>query len=179
MTEPKKLTMILRIGKNRLPGARRGFTLIEVLLAVSILSIGLVGVLRGYSTSTAAMERVQYDLDAGILLKTAMGELEEKAITQGTLEPGVSSGEFSPADEESLDRKYSAPWLWSRDLQKMDLPIKKGKQDAENKEAPSDAENGPDFYLSKLKLAVVNSGRSPLREISLETYVRTESVKSA
>jgi len=158
-----------------LPG--KGFTLIEVLLAVSILAIGLVGVLRAYATSTTAMERIQYDMNAVVLLKIAMGQIEEKAIIQGDIVPGVLGGEFTAAEEAGLDVKNSGPWLWSRDVQKMDLPSPKVERDLEKKETKQAAEKKPEIFLNTLKLTVVNSGKSPLREVSLETYVRTESVK--
>jgi len=73
--------------------------------------------------------------------------------------------------------KNSGPWLWSRDVQKMDLPSPKVERDLEKKETKQAAEKKPEIFLNTLKLTVVNSGKSPLREVSLETYVRTESVK--
>ena len=103
--------MTLRIGSDD-PSSRceekntllveKGFTLIEVLLAVSILAIGLVGILRAYATSTSAMEKSQYDMDAVFLLKTAMGQMEEKALTEGNIVPGVSDGVFASARKPTL-----------------------------------------------------------------------------
>lgn len=172
----KKPKMISRIGNE---DQVSGFTLIEVLLAVSILAIGLVGVLRVYATSTTAMEKAQYDMDSVFLLKTAMGQIEEKALTHGDIVPGVSEGEFTSNGEAPLDMKRSDRWLWSEEVQRMDLPTKKDKQVVEDKEKKPDAKKEPDFFLNKLKLTVVNSGRSPLREARLETYVGTESAKDS
>lgn len=157
----------------------KGFTLIEVLLAVSLLAVGLVGVLRAYATSTSVMEKVQYDMDAAILLKTVMEQVEEKAITQGDIVPGVSSGKFVLTDTERFDVKDPGRWSWSQSVEKMIFSSKKVKQDPDLQEIRSDAEKEADFYLNKLKLTVVNSERIPPREVSLETYVRTESVKSS
>ena len=188
--------MILRTRKNKVqePGGKvqglgkkepdtlypeKGFTLIEVLVAVSILAIGLVGILRAYSTATTTMERAQYDMDAVYLLKIGMGQIEEKALTEGEIVPGVSSGEFTAAERVPLGLKRSGMWLWNKDLQKMDLPSKKSKQDLGNQKTGSDTEKKPEFCLNKLKFTVANPGRSPLREVSLETYVGTQSVKSA
>ncbi len=157
---------------------KKGFTLIEVLLAVSILAIGLVGVLRAYSTSTMAMEKFQYDMDAVFLLKLAMGQIEEKAITQGEVAQGVSNGEFTSVEETNLGTKRSGRWFWSQEVQKMDLPSKKDKEALADKEIKPDKEEEPEFFLNKVRLAVANSGRSPLREVVLETYAGAESVES-
>ena len=179
--------MILRIGsKNQSLGSRvqgsspgKGFTLIEVLLAVSILTVGLVGVLRVYATSTNAMEKIQYDMDSVFLLKIAMGQIEEKAIIQGDIVPVVSSGEFTSADEEHLGMKRLGRWSWSESLQRVNLPSQKVKRDLANKDLKSDAKKENDFHLNKLKLTVMNFERIPPREVSLETYVRTESAKNS
>ena len=152
-----------------------------MLVAVSILAVGLVGVLRAYATSTSAMERAQYDMNAVCLLKTAMGQIEEKAMTEGEIVPGTTNGAFAAPDEAGLDRKYSDRWLWSQEVQKMDIPSKKVKHDSSGNEKKSvtEKEKETDFFLNKLKLSVVNSARIPLKEVSLETYVRTESVKNS
>ena len=166
--------MTLKIGSKD-----QGFTLIEVLLAVSILAIGLVGVLRAYATSANAMEKSEYDMDAVFFLKTAMAQIEEKALTEGNIPPGVSNGDFTSAGEKNFGKKRSTRWLWSQEVKKMDLPSKKVKHDPANKEVKPGEEKTSDFYLSKLKLTVADSARIPPRKVGLETYVRTESVKNA
>lgn len=193
MTGPKILKMISRTGSKdpkageRARGAERnkacawysgkGFTLIEVLLTVSILAVGLVGVLRAYATSTNAMERSQYDLDAVFLLKEKMGQIEEKALIQGGMVPGFSKGEFVSIDDRPLGRLRSDPWTWKAEVQKMDLPVKKNRPEASQTQTKTEAEKEkPDFNLDKLKLTVANSGRTPLREIIVETYVESEHV---
>ena len=162
-------------------GSKKGFTLIEVLVAVSILAVGLVGVLRAYATSASVMERAQYDMDAVFLLKTAMGQIEEKAMTEKKMVPGTTNGAFATINEAGLDRTRSDRWLWSQEVQKMDLPSEKVKRDSLNNEKKSvmKKEKETDFFLNKLKLSIVNFSRTPLREVSLETYVRTESVKNS
>ncbi len=165
--------MILRIGNN--PALNRGgFTLIEVLLAVTLLALGSVSILRAYGTSTDAMERAQYDLDASLLLHTAMADFEETTLTQGDPVPGISSGAF-PAS----GGKIEAAWAWRRQFQKLDIHPRKAKQLSASGEAGSVKEKEPDFDLNKLTLTVLNPGRIPVREVSLETFVRTESVKSS
>ena len=72
----------------------KGFTLIEVLLAVSILAIGIIGVLRAYATSVDALEVGQENIDAVCLLKEKMSEIEQDALKQKGVLPETSTGEF-------------------------------------------------------------------------------------
>ena len=80
-------------------GSNKGFTLVEVLLAVSILSIGIVGVLRGYATSINALGIAQESANAVCLLKEKMLEIEQIALEQKGIETGRSSGEFKNGQE--------------------------------------------------------------------------------
>ena len=161
-------------------GSKKGFTLIEVLLAVSILAIGLVGVLRSYSTSTNAMERALYDMDAVFLLKKVMGQIEEQAIVRGgSIVPGGESGEFASVDEVPGQQKRSDPWLWSESVSKLDFPVKNAAPDSDQEKTKTEKPKKYEFSLNELKLVIANSGRSPLREISVETWVGTQSVKKA
>ena len=169
--EPRKAT-----GCVRCPD--KGFTLIEVLLAVSILAIGLVSVLRAYAISTSAMEKSQYDMDAVFLLQKTMGQIEETFILQGGKAPGVTNGEYVSTDDAKLDRQHSGSWLWNEEVQKMDLPIIKKKSSISQDKTKSEAEKKPDFYLDKLTLTLANSGRMPPRKVSVETYVGIENVKN-
>lgn len=79
--------MMLRIGS-------RGFTLIEVMLAVSILAIGIIGVLRAYSTAVNALGVGQENIDAVCLLKEKMSEIERLVLEGEGISPGTSSGRF-------------------------------------------------------------------------------------
>ena len=72
----------------------KGFTLIEVMLAVSILAIGIIGVLRAYATSVDALEVGQENIDAVCLLKEKMSEVEQDALKQKGVSLGRSTGEF-------------------------------------------------------------------------------------
>ena len=81
-------------------GSNKGFTLVEVLLAVSILSIGIVGVLRGYATSINALGIAQESANAVCLLKEKMLEIEQIALEQKGIETGRSSGEFKDDGQE-------------------------------------------------------------------------------
>ena len=66
----------------------KSFTLVELMVAVSILSIGLVFVLRSYLTMSGALNTCALRISAIQFLETRMEELEEKAI----LEKGIKTG---------------------------------------------------------------------------------------
>lgn len=83
----------------------KGLTLIEVLLAVSILAVGIVGVLRAYAGSVAVLEAGQYSIDAVSLLKQKMGEVEQMILGQEEIPQGSERGEFEGASEDFL-------WEW-------------------------------------------------------------------
>jgi len=94
--------MILRIGN------KKGLTLIEVLLAVSILAIGIVGVLRAYATSVVTLEVGQYNIDAVGLLKQKMADIEQVVVEEGEIPQGSEQGTFESPAEDFL-------WAWKVD----------------------------------------------------------------
>ena len=97
---------MLRIGSN-------GVTLVEVLLAVVILSIGITGVLRAYATSIGALEISRNTVNIIELAKEKMGDLEQGMIEQGGISAGSSSGHF---EGEFAD--YN--WAWTATTSALD-----------------------------------------------------------
>ncbi len=85
--------------------AQEGMTLVEVLLAVVILSVGIAGVLQAYAVAVTTLETGQDYVDAIQLLKAKMAEIEQKAIEEKGLSVGLSQGEF----EEGLG---DYQWEW-------------------------------------------------------------------
>ena len=73
---------------------KRGFTLIEIMLAITILTIGIIGVLRAYIISVNTLEAGQNSIDAVCLLKEKMAEIEQVVMEEGGISPGTSSGKF-------------------------------------------------------------------------------------
>jgi type II secretion system protein I len=117
--------MILRTGNNKKQGSgvrgqgsekkltsgywllvtKKGLTLIEVLLAVSILGFGIVGILRGYASSIAALEASQYDINAVNLLRAKMAEVELVVMAKEEISEESASGVFQDPFEDIL-------WEW-------------------------------------------------------------------
>ena len=64
------------------------------MLAVTILSVGMVGVLRAYAVSVSALEASQESVAAVYLLKEKMTQIEKEAGEEGGIAPGRWDGEF-------------------------------------------------------------------------------------
>jgi prepilin-type N-terminal cleavage/methylation domain-containing protein len=81
---------------------KKGFTLVELILTISILSIGIVFVLRSFLSITDAINSVSKKIKAIKFLEEKMGEVEEE----------VKRGIFDFEDKEGevvLD-KYPCRW---------------------------------------------------------------------
>lgn len=76
-----------------------GFTLIEVLVSVAILSTGLVLILRAYTTALVAMDTSDEVVRASLLMDQKMGELElglaQKGASLAALDGAFTEGDFS------------------------------------------------------------------------------------
>lgn len=72
-----------------------GFTLIEIMLAVVILSFGLVLVLRSFATALDGITRSENVKAASYLLEEKMEEIKEKAKEEDGIKRGTSSGQFT------------------------------------------------------------------------------------
>jgi type II secretion system protein I len=104
---------------SRIGNRKKGFTLIEVLLAISILAFGTISVLRAYGASVRILTIEEDSRDAVYLLREKMREIEMEALEEGGILPGTSSGRFddefkdyqweveiSPSEDEKLNNVY-------------------------------------------------------------------------
>ena len=73
---------------------KRGFLLLETLLAVFFLTVGLTAVLRSYGSSIRALGISADYTKALLLLEKSLWEFESK----GSITPGTFSGEFYEDD---------------------------------------------------------------------------------
>ena len=91
--------MISRTGRTK-----RGFTLIEIMLTVAILSFGLVIILQSFATALDGLKRTRGVSVASSLLEEKMEELTEKAKEEEGMVEGPLSGEF---DQEYKGYKWN------------------------------------------------------------------------
>lgn len=82
----------------------RGFTLIEVLVALSVLSIGVVALLKVQGESAAAASGARARLFAQIV---AENQLVETITSPNPLTVGTTTGESRLADQA---------WQWTQDV---------------------------------------------------------------
>lgn len=72
----------------------KGFTLLEVMLAVTILSVGLIFVLRSYLTSLRAIKVTQNLFIANLLLEQKVWQKQEQQMREGNINTVEDVGEF-------------------------------------------------------------------------------------
>jgi hypothetical protein len=70
-----------------------GYTFIEVMLAVLILAIGIIGVLFSYGNALYAVGRGQSLIDSVNCLKKELAAVNEEIISEGGISLGISTGE--------------------------------------------------------------------------------------
>jgi len=122
-----------------------GFTLIEILISVTILAIGIVAVLQAFNGSLSALSASRDAIKANMLAMNKMADLELSAISQGTLDSGSSSGAFEGEDDH---------YRWECGVENISAGITEG-----------DALN----TLNRIDLAVWREGY--LRRYAVSTYL--------
>lgn len=93
-----------------------GFLLFEVMVTVAILSLGLILILRSFTTSLAAARTSQDYIRACLLVEEKMWELEEEAETTRKVTTTPSKDEFTPTNEEDKWRESFSWEIVTRDL---------------------------------------------------------------
>ena len=121
-------------------GSRPGFTLVEVMLSVSILAIGLVAVLGGYASLINGLEIAEANIDALCLLKDKLAEIEQDNLKVLNASSESTTGGFK--GQQGQDFSWASE---VRILDKSELGIESLFEQEE--EEPKD-------YLSQVKLRV-------------------------
>jgi len=70
--------MILATGKNEplRPSTQKGFTLIEIMISIAILSVGLILILQGLTHCLSILNISRNNLETSLLAENKMAELE-------------------------------------------------------------------------------------------------------
>jgi general secretion pathway protein I len=92
----------------------RGFTLLEVLVAVAMLGVGLVSLLGLHVRNLALLERDRNITDATLLARTLMSEVEVQPFP----DLGVESGDF----EDRYPGEFP-DYRWEREVVPAPLPF--------------------------------------------------------
>ena len=117
------------------PGVRRrAFSLIEVLIALAVLVIGMVGVLAGFAAAVDLHKRGMDQTSAALLAESELGAKEKEALAGETCSD-MSTGGFEPSPlYPAYERRVTCTPLNSREC-RMVVEVRvraQSKQDAEN-----------------------------------------------
>ena len=105
--------MTLRIGTDLKKTRERGFTLIEVMIAVTVLSVTLVVIQAGFLQSASLLSRVSRTLDAQQWAEEKMWQVKEDLFYADEPSPGEGLGAFRASGKE-----YS----WTAEARPLSLP---------------------------------------------------------
>jgi type II secretion system protein I len=81
---------------------KNGFTLVEMMIAVSILAVGITLVLRSLLSSTAALDSIEGRVAALSFLENSMDALEETALKGGEISAGNHEEETMLGNREAV-----------------------------------------------------------------------------
>jgi len=96
---------------------RSGFLLLEVLVSIAIISLGLIYVVRSFSSSARAVETATNFIRSVSLIEAKIWDLEAK----GAIEEGRAEGEFE--DEEGYTWSLEAEGLKDTPINEVDLKV--------------------------------------------------------
>lgn len=147
----------------------KGFTLVEIMIAIAILSIGLVSIYTAQGNSLRASGNAERIQTAAMLARQIMTEkmLEvEKNLQKGTF----------PADKEEDSGEFEAPfqeYRWEYLVRKVEIPIGGGgggdqpQPGTEGAQGPN-ANQAPESAQSNLANMVSKKLSDTIREINVK-----------
>ncbi len=155
----------------------RGFTLIEVVVTLSLLAIALLGFHQGQANSIKVSRRAEFKLQAANLAQMKMTEIEldlkQKGFRAFTDE---ETGEFA-------DEKFKNKFKWTRKFERVDIGcfLPEPSSDGSDKQSPQNTglfSTVKTFFenaIRKIKISVEweEAGKKYKVQIS-QLYVRFE-----
>jgi prepilin-type N-terminal cleavage/methylation domain-containing protein len=92
------------LNQNLLPTSKdSGFTVIELMFAVLILSFGLTGILHSFITTLTSMQRTQNIELVSALTEEKMEEIKRETAENQGIAPGRTSGQSHIAEGKTFD----------------------------------------------------------------------------
>ena len=135
--------------------ARRGFTLLEVMVAIAILGLSLTIILSSQVGLFSSAERTYHLTHATNLARCKMTEIEEEVIREGfQLTDVIDEG---PCCEDEIDRDFSCSWK----IETVELPEMTDVMTLDGESEEDASSSGVLGKLVELKSAA-SSGESPL-----------------
>ena len=115
---------------------RRGFTLVDLLVAITILSIGIIFVLRSFLAVGSALNRGDNIFNALCFAEAKLADTEEELIKGNRIDESEKQGEFlednrkfswrlegeDPTEEEPL-REISVKVFWKEGNRQRDISL--------------------------------------------------------
>ena len=88
---------------------QRGFTLIEILVALVVVSVGLTAALRAFGVSMTALGDARDSLTVGRLIQEYWADLEAETVRRPAAEPVSAQGRFDPPYEGFVWQRIVTP----------------------------------------------------------------------
>lgn len=109
--------------RRRSDSAEAGFTLVEVIVALTILATALVFVVGGLQTGVRAVKLAEQMTQAELLARAKLAELEQFPPSQGGASAQPTSGDFGPENPQFRWNAEVSPFPGDRDLWKFKVAV--------------------------------------------------------
>ena len=86
---------------------RVGFTFIELMFAVVLLSFGLIAIMRSFMITIDSMNRTEHILAASKFLEDKMEELKQTTKENNGIAPGRTAGQFESEKKKDFSWELS------------------------------------------------------------------------
>ena len=136
-------------------GSDRAFTVIEVLVAATILSVGIIGVIGAYMTLMNGISTSSFTIEASSLLEEKMADAQRESIENLGLPAGTKNGVFGE----------SAPgFRWEEETGEAKAAI------SAPEEASGEVKNTLKESLDLVRLSVITGDPKYSKRLSAYTY---------
>jgi prepilin-type N-terminal cleavage/methylation domain-containing protein len=145
----------------------KGFTLVEIMIAIAILSVGLLSIYTAQGNSLRASGNAERIQTAAMLARQIM---TQKMIE---VEKNMQKGTFPPDKEEDTG-EFEAPldqYRWEYSVRKVEIPIGGGgggAPPAEGGEGGANANQAPESAQNALAQMVSKKLSDTIREINVK-----------